>query len=371
VSRLRVLASSRRELEACAYCPKLCRFTCPVSEVTQREALTPWGKMSAAFLVEMGARPPDAALATAAFACTGCGRCRAFCRNDIDVPDALGAARGAVVAAGFAPAGVAELLRRFRRDGSPVGRLDEVREASGADVASPSEGEAFFPGCVALAREPYDVRAAQAVGRELSARLPLARASDRCCGYPLYAAGDREAFAAHARRVASRFSATARLVVGDPGCAHTLKNLYPAFGVELRCEIALLATHLEAAVQRIHHRKPLRESVTYHDPCHLARSLGCTEPPRRLLGLAVEELIEPAHSGLETVCAGAGAALPWALPLEADAMGRARAAELEQGAASIVTACPTAKRALRRAGARVRDLAAVTAAWLGLSAVEE
>ncbi len=94
---LRVLGEQRVALDSCAYCPKLCRFNCPVSEATGREALTPWGKMSVAFLVERRARPADEALASAAYACSGCGRCGAFCRNHVDVPDALAAARNVVV----------------------------------------------------------------------------------------------------------------------------------------------------------------------------------------------------------------------------------------------------------------------------------
>ncbi|MHB1846932.1 MAG: (Fe-S)-binding protein, partial [Deltaproteobacteria bacterium] len=69
MSALPLLAERRPELEHCAYCPKLCRFTCPVSEATGREALTPWGKMSVAFLAERGARAPDAALGASSFAC--------------------------------------------------------------------------------------------------------------------------------------------------------------------------------------------------------------------------------------------------------------------------------------------------------------
>ncbi|MHB8420356.1 MAG: (Fe-S)-binding protein [Myxococcales bacterium] len=368
---LRVLSAHRAQLDSCAYCPKLCRTVCPVSETTRREALTPWGKMSYAFLVERQARLPDAALAGSAYACSGCGRCQSFCRHQVDVPDTLSAARNVAVASGFAPPGIQELLRRFREHGSPVGDLEAAREACGAEVASPSQGETFFPGCVALAREPYDVRAAQAVGRELSARLPLARASDRCCGYPLWAAGDREGFAAHARRVAARLSGAGRLVVGDPGCAHTFRHLYPAFGVEVALEIVPLAEELAVAVARAGDHRKLRERIAYHDPCHLARSLGCTEPPRRLLTRVAEELVLPAHAGLDTICAGAGGAMPWSLPAESEAMAKARAAELTEAAPSVVTACPTAKRALSRAGLRVRDLAAVTAAWLELSAVED
>ena len=40
---LPVLSSRERELELCAYCPKLCRAACPVSNAEPKETLIPWG----------------------------------------------------------------------------------------------------------------------------------------------------------------------------------------------------------------------------------------------------------------------------------------------------------------------------------------
>ncbi len=364
MNEIRALSERRAELDHCAYCPKLCRHTCPVSEATGREALTPWGKMSVSFLAAGRVCPPDAALAETAFACTGCGRCRDFCRDRNDVPGTLAVARRVVVAAGLAGPGVRALLERFHRDGSPVGALSGALEASGAELASPPEVDVYFPGCTALVRERYDVLAAQGAGRALGLPLPLSRAAGLCCGYPLYAAGDHDAFARHARMVAAKLPAGGRLVVGDPGCAHTFRNLYPLFGVEPRCGITPLPEVLAGGLPKARLRRPLPERAVWHDPCHLARSLDCTAAPRQILGQALAGFSEPLHAGAETLCAGGGGAVPWSMPAVAEAMARARAGELSAEAPLVVTACPTAKRALQRGGTRVRDLAAVVAAWL-------
>ena len=58
----------------CAYCPKLCRFSCPVSEATHTESHSTWGKMTAAHLVSTEKRALDESTAKALHACTGCGR---------------------------------------------------------------------------------------------------------------------------------------------------------------------------------------------------------------------------------------------------------------------------------------------------------
>ena len=41
-------------LTYCTYCPKLCRHTCPVSNATARETLTPQTKMATMRLLRIG-----------------------------------------------------------------------------------------------------------------------------------------------------------------------------------------------------------------------------------------------------------------------------------------------------------------------------
>jgi hypothetical protein len=57
--RLPLADSHTRELETCGYCPKLCRATCCVSNAEPNEALTPWGKMSLAWLSARGDLPRE------------------------------------------------------------------------------------------------------------------------------------------------------------------------------------------------------------------------------------------------------------------------------------------------------------------------
>src|SRR5438067_1717306 len=64
----RGVTALQRAQELCEYCPKMCRFACPVSEAARREALTPWAKVS---LAALSAREPDAAAALAFAGCTG------------------------------------------------------------------------------------------------------------------------------------------------------------------------------------------------------------------------------------------------------------------------------------------------------------
>src|SRR6187402_1584689 len=108
---LPMLDERKDELSKCAYCPKLCRATCVVSEQQPREALTPWGKMTSAYGAAATGRL-DAETAELAWGCSNCFRCREACDHKNPVTQTLNDARAAYVALGQAPAAITALLER-------------------------------------------------------------------------------------------------------------------------------------------------------------------------------------------------------------------------------------------------------------------
>jgi len=104
--RLPLLQSARKALETCGYCPKLCRSTCPVSNVEAREALIPWAKMSSAWLSARGDLPASLDTAQTSWGCSGCLQCTGFCEHKNPVADTLYAARAEYHDAGLVPEAV-------------------------------------------------------------------------------------------------------------------------------------------------------------------------------------------------------------------------------------------------------------------------
>src|SRR6188768_2419942 len=108
---LPMLDERQDELSKCAFCPKLCRATCVVSEVLPREALITGSKMKSAFdAMRLGT--VDAERAEQAFACSNCFRCREACDHKNPVTETLNDARADYVALGQAPPSVLGLLER-------------------------------------------------------------------------------------------------------------------------------------------------------------------------------------------------------------------------------------------------------------------
>ncbi len=77
----------------CAFCPSLCRFSCPVEEVAGRETASPRFMVSLGGNLKVGALHWTPSLAQAVTACDGCGACSEVCEHDVPVASLLREAR--------------------------------------------------------------------------------------------------------------------------------------------------------------------------------------------------------------------------------------------------------------------------------------
>lgn len=360
--KLSLLASHAREYLTCAYCPKVCRFACPVSEATQNESLSTWSKMTGAHLAQTGDRPLDVQSALALHACTGCMRCTRFCKHENPVGHSLFAARGEAISRGLNPKGASSTLATFAQAQNPFGvelapLLKRFRAES--PVRYP-----LFVGCTALVKVPQLIEDALYVSQAFGAPVGVGRASERCCGYPLYAAGAMEAFAAHAAATARALEQYHELVVLDPGCAWTLKVAWAEVGVEPTARVRTLVEVLAENLPHAPQWAPLPETVGYHDSCKLGRGLGQYDEPRALLLKAVQGFLEAPSCREDGGCAGAGGLLPRTFPEAAVEVARRQAAEVARGGETVVSACPSSTRMFARAGRRAEDLVSVLRRWL-------
>lgn len=357
------LEQHRQAYAYCAYCPKACRFACPVSAATHAETTSTWGKMSLAFLATEGLKSLGEEGARVLAACAGCMRCRSFCKHNNEVGLALFAARNLAVEAHVAPRWAQGTLDTFARHQNPF-------EADLATLVSHYRAEGpvrfqLFPGCSTLVKRPDLVEDTLAVSAALAVPLGVCKAAARCCGYPLYAAGAPDAFRAHAEKVAAALRPYPELVVLDPGCAYTLKVVYPRHGVVLKNDIR---TVYEVLAERLEHAPPrekLALEVGYHDACHLGRGLGQYEEPRRLLRAAVARMHEAPETHAEAGCSGGGGLLPRSLPDVSVEVARAQAERVGAGRMPVVTGCPTSRRMFERAGRPAEDLLSILRRWLG------
>jgi Fe-S oxidoreductase len=104
-------------------------------------------------------------------------------------------------------------------------------------------------------------------------------------------------------------------------------------------------TELLAELAPSLHLNPQTETVTFHDPCYLARGRGVTEQPRMALAATGARLIETENNRSRTSCCGAGGAQLFIADDKSDPPGgrinHQRFTQLAAtGASKVAVACP-------------------------------
>ena len=350
-----MLEPHRAALETCAYCPKLSRAACPVSNAERSETLTPWGKMSLAWFAARGDVPVDAEHAAPAWACTGCYACREHCDHKNEVAAALTDARAEFFAAGAAPEGARRVAARFPEREAEVARAIDALDPGPAVTGA----AAVLLGCTYARHAPEVAGDALRATRTLLAK-PV-RAVHACCGLPLLYAGDRPGFVAAARRLADELAGTTHLVVVDPGCARTLLVEYPKAGVDVpRPDLFVdLAARWQSRLRPL----PDAPAFRYHDPCQLGRGLGRYDEPRAILArIGGRPPLEMQRHHGEADCSGGGGLLPATRPASSSAIADERIAEHRGlGGGVLVTACADSLRRFRASGEPAEDLVSLVA----------
>ncbi len=327
----------RDKLLLCSLCPNMCRFACPMEEVTGTESSSPRGKSLTSLLLLEGVLPWTEGNARPPYQCLDCQACRRFCPFDFDLSSLYHPARQEAVRKGVLPPEVRSRLSSLREFGNPFGERAE-REVGKGEVA-------YLPGCTVEFREREILSSTLSSLERAGIRATVLRGY--CCGLPAFRMGDEEEAGKRLAELEGALSSSGArtLLLSCPGCFEFLSDRLG--GVR----VMHVSTFLLELVEGGRLRPPsLSGRVAYHDPCSL-RKRGLFDPPRRLLGLLGLEVVEPPKTREEAVCCGGGNPLE-----EARRVSRKRAEELRGTGCEVVTACPTCKWVLEREGLRVLEL---------------
>jgi glycolate oxidase iron-sulfur subunit len=400
---VRKLAASLAELDdllvSCMRCG-MCQAVCPVYGQTLREADVTRGKIALLenLLREMIADADG--VAGKLNRCLLCGSCQANCPSGVKVLDIFLRARTVVAAyqglsmtkkmifnnlltrpglfnvmtdlsslfQGLAIRSVNETAGTYRAPmlTSFIGERHFPALAKApfhADTPSLDEKAApgrptaaFFPGCVSDKIFPKVARAALKILRKHGVGLYMP-AGLACCGIPPLASGDRQAYENLIRLNLKAFGDRPfdYLISPCATCGAVIKEIWPklpeAFSPDELAKINELSgktMDLSAFLVKVLKVEfpaaaglPAdgRKRVTYHDSCHLKKSLGVSEEPRTIL---------KALSGLEFVempeadrCCGSGGSFTLShYELSKDIGGRKRDNILSVKPQIVATGCP-------------------------------
>ncbi|MBW1810563.1 MAG: (Fe-S)-binding protein [Deltaproteobacteria bacterium] len=339
------LNSHKRDLGNCTYCPKLCRFCCPAAEAEHSETVTPWAKMSLVEMVRAGRLEACDEVGEVFYHCFACLHCRTHCKHENDVPAALLSARNMVLTGGGEPAGVSSFLGKFYDTANPWG-IDlsaEYKKLVDKRYFVPEAQAVLFSGCDAIKNGNDNLKKTfelmELIGVDYLAAFD---GTDLCCGMPLWQAGDREGFKAHAKKMVGSLSSYRTIVCPCPTCVYALKTLYEEVDLKISAEIVHMTEFLGPIIKNTKPQRRVSGSFVFHDPCYLGRYLEKTNLPREILASVLEEeLSELVWEGQDAACCGGGGLVKHVLPEIAEQAAVLRMDQLKSsGANSVATACP-------------------------------
>ncbi|MCI0334773.1 MAG: 4Fe-4S dicluster domain-containing protein [Planctomycetes bacterium] len=376
------------ELDACVSCGR-CEDSCPAFEagkpLSPRNVVQDLvGAMNGPGL-EQNVHG-DVIAAETLWSCTTCGACADVCPLGISPMRMITDMRRYLIGEGALRGSPAVALQKTERAGNPWGMAasDRLAWAAGLDVPLASERPDFewlyWVGCAAA----YD-RRAQKVARSVARLLKAANVNfavlgteERCTGESARRMGDEFLFQQLAEQNVATFASRGakKILAHCPHCVNSLRNDYSQFGGQF--EVVHHSQLLSELVQQgrlkpAAHGKSAAGSITYHDPCYLARVSGVTEPPRAVLaasasGTGQATVVELPRNRRQTACCGAGGGRMWFDDALAQRVGQTRVREIAaSGSDTVAVACPfclvmlTDGLAAHRPDVQVRDIAEVLA----------
>jgi len=168
-----------------------------------------------------------------------------------------------------------------------------------------------------------------------------------CCGQPAYTSGYRHEAASAARRFIDLFEQAGVIVCPSGSCVAMMRQHYPELlkndpvmhqrALAVGSKTFELSEYLVDVLGLTNLGATFPGAVTYHDSCHLARTLGIREQPRRLLRHVRQlRLVEMANSD---TCCGFGGAFSTNYPEISVALVDDKIDHIVQSGADTVVGC--------------------------------
>ncbi len=286
------------------------------------------------------------------FACTTCGACNNECPVLIEHPTLIMEMRRYRVAEGNLRGTAAGTLQRIGTQSNPWGLplTERTNWAQGLNVPlardNPTFELLFWVGCAGS----YDSRGQQ-VARAIVKLLQMAGVNfailgpeERCTGDTPRRLGEDLLFQDLAQQniqTLNRYQPK-RIMTMCPHCLHTLKHEYRKLGgaYEVVHHSQVLAELIQQG--RLPRPAPMPDgTLTFHDPCYLARVNKIHDAPRAVLEASGANLAEPERARERTFCCGAGGGRMWMDEAPEQRPGLIRAEELlKTGARTVAVGCP-------------------------------
>ncbi|WP_161949781.1 (Fe-S)-binding protein [Desulfofustis glycolicus] len=322
----------------------MCQTADRVGEIICNESYTPRGRGAIIHSLEKGLLVWNEDIADIMYTTLNDGRLQEWCVGNYDHEELIIDTRAKLFAKNLVPEDIRQFLLQLRNRFTNHERLiNHLKSAQLSPDASANTllyiGRDVTPEWMGTLTTFAQFLKTAGVRFNILPQEPLS-------GYEFYQAGDFDSAAACSKTLATAIKNTGstHVMVLEADCFRMLTTRTKRFGGDTS---GLQVEHFTTTIRRLaeENKLPIKHlaeatTVTFQDPCNLARYCGNTEDPRKILSLLDAELIEMDPAGKLAYCCGGGGLLPVHRPevaREAAAMRCREAAETK--ADYLVTAC--------------------------------
>lgn len=296
------------QAKSCTECD-LCTEVCPSYKVTDEVLFSPMHRVKTAIKLLEGGEISDK-MVESLYNCLTCMRCEAVCPEKIKITEIVTESRNELCNRGLGPLprhnkiidGI--LAKGNSVNGDPQKRLEWLPE----EFPRHESDTLLYIGCLSS----YLVKDAAASSYQVLKKLGLdfmILEDEGCCGSVFFTAGRVDLAADWFRKNVARFKSLGirRIIVTCPVCQQCFKHFYP----EVLGRVDFSVHHVVEVIYDLVKENPallgkVRRTLTFQDPCLLARGEGVTEEPRKILQWCGAELREMPENQKEAPCCGAG-----------------------------------------------------------------
>lgn len=267
----------QKEIAYCTFCPKMCRFSCPVGEVLHTELMTPTGKMTVLYLLEKEKLSYEDVKETVFKGCILCLCCQNYCRHRIDIPQIMRELRNKFVGEKIFPEEVKNFLKILKEYRNPYQKdLKKKLKEFPRKYFENKKEIVYFPGCTQIEYYIQDIEEIIKIFEKLDVEFSIS--DSECCGFYHFNFGYEEEFLKLRKENFEKFK-NRKIVSSCPECVYVLREKYNLKNIFHITEF--LYPYLTKDI--FSNPQKFEERIIYYDSCYSGRYLNLYEIPRKIL----------------------------------------------------------------------------------------
>lgn len=333
----------KKDITYCAFCPKLCGFSCPVAQFTTSETYSPTGKMNLLYLAQNNTLRPNKEFSEVIFyGCSGCLVCKEYCKWKIDIPQIIQHTREIITKDNIMPQEVSSLLENINNFKNPYGKYlhEKLKEIVSSYYFERNDEILYFPGCKTIEYFPENIKDTIKFFEKFNIKFRLLNKT-MCCGIINLKLGDFEGYNFLKNGLKKELHNFKKIICSCPECAYIFHKKYKIKNV----------FHISEFIDQIFPKSHLcftedKISVMYSDPCYLTRYLNVIDEPRNILSqICNAKIIDFLWSKERAGCCGG--ILGLIKPDMAQNIAKAKIKEAKNKKQTIIiTSCPQCQHIL-------------------------